>query len=283
MNLYIVNFNQKTKIYMKIENIPFNMSKEIIVDLNKNNLVSFFSEDGEVHITLSKNNEEIYHEVYKNPKPLNKDGYISISHYNKNKKLHTHSENIPSFTNTIMNKVDYHKNGKLSKLKSKKILEDNYGEYTLLNKIRKELKEVRCYTNGFRQYIEKNGNIEWIFNKKLHSPSNDIPAIVSYFKNGSVSYEEYHINGKEYREDEPAHIRYNEDGSIAFELYIINNELHREDGPAIIHYYDNGSIESEEYYFNSQRHREDGPAFIKYYKNGSIQLEEYYINGEEQT
>jgi hypothetical protein len=134
--------------------------------------------------------------------------------------------------------------------KKKKLLKNKYGEYTLLNNIGDDLKEVRCYENGFRQYIKDNGNIEWIFNNKLHSPSNDIPAVIAYYSDGSIYSKEYCIKDELHREEGPALIYYNTDESISSEAYYINNELHREDGPAIIHHSDNEAISCEEYYIN---------------------------------
>jgi antitoxin component YwqK of YwqJK toxin-antitoxin module len=310
MHLYIVNLNGKTTTYMRIEDIPFEMSQDKVEELYKTTLIRFFTKDGEVTILFSQDNENIYHEVYKNPKPLEKDGYISISHYNSNKKLHTNSKDIPSVLNTLIDRVDCHKNGKNISIK-KELFKDDYGEYTLLNKISKEFKEVRCYSDGFRQYIKNNGDTQWRLNKELHSPNKETPALISYFDNGSLRSESYYINGeyhrkdgpatieyyrdasihsqlfyvngKRHREDGPAHIYYNTDGSISYKEYYINNELHREDGPAIVEYYPNDFIRYEGYYINGKLHREDGPACIYYFEDGQMRVQEYYLNNKRES
>jgi hypothetical protein len=281
MNLYIVNLNKETNIYMKREDIPFDISEDNLDKLKQNKYVSFFSEDGEIHLIYSENNQEIYEELYAHPEPLDKDGFISISHYNKNKRLHTHSENIPSFINTRMNKIDYHKNGKLSKLKPKEILEDNYGEYTLLKNLPKDLQEVRCYKDGFRQQFFINEDIKWIFNKKLHRKEG--PALIKYYSDGSIQSESYYINGEYHRENKPAYIKYHYDGSLKYELYYLKGKQHRDNYPSFIQYYNNGFVRKEYYCLNGEFHREEGPAKIYYNEYGSIQSEKYYINGVQQN
>jgi antitoxin component YwqK of YwqJK toxin-antitoxin module len=281
MDLYIVNLNQETKTYMGIEDIPFELSEDNLINLSKNNFVSFFSEAGEVHITLSKNNETIYKAVYQNPEPLEADGFISISHYNKEHKLNSSVKNVPSLINTFKNEKLYHKNGININPKSKDIFKDDYGEYTLLKNLQKDLnlKEVRCYTDGFRQYIENNEDIQWVLNKELCSPANDIPTVVEYNEDGSLRSESYYINGQLHRDEAPAIIEYFNQ-SIFSEGYYVNGEAHNEDGPAIIRYYNNGCIRYESYYINGKLNREDGPAQIRYNEDGSIQKEKYYFNGK---
>jgi hypothetical protein len=282
MDLYIVSLNGEAKTYTKVKDIPFQISEETLANLYKNCRTSIFIEEGELHITFSKNNEDIYKEVYANPKPLNEDDSIKILHYNKNGKLNSPSNDIPSVIDTLKNKKSYHKNGKTKNPVIKETFKDDYGEYTLLNNISKELKEVRCYIDGFRQYIKNNGDIEWILNQKLHSPSDDIPDKIRYYNN-SISSESYHIKGQRHRKNGPAIIGYHNDGSIYSKSYYINGLPHREDGPAVIKYYDNGFLRSELYCIDGKIHKEDGPAFIKYSNDGSIQSEQYYINDEEQN
>jgi hypothetical protein len=227
MNVYTVNLNGKGTTYVKLKDIPFQMDEKQVEELHKNSLVRFFSNNGEITILLSKNNEEIYHEVYNNPEPLNEDGYVKILQYNKDGKLNSPKKNIPSVIDTLNNKKSYHKNGQIKNPVTKEIFEDDYGEYTLLNNISKELKEVRCYSDGFRQYIQANGSIEWFLKNKLHSPNKETPANIVHYNNGSICIEKYYINGKRHREDGPAVIEYynNEDGSIRFQQYYLNGEL----------------------------------------------------------
>ena len=282
MNIYTVSLNGKATTYTQIENIPFEISEDKLAELHKNSYISFFSKYGEIRIIFSKDNEEIYNEVYTNPKPVNENGSIKILHYNENGKLHSEKDNIPSVIDTLKNKKSYHKNGKT--IIEKELLKDDYGEYTLLKNLQKglNLKEVRCYTDGFRQHIKNNGNIGWILNHKFHSTSKDIPALIGYHNNGSISYESYYMNGERHREEGPAHTEYYQNYSVKIKVYYINNEKHREDGPANIEYYKDGSIFSEAYYINGKLNREEGPAYIEYYEDGSIQYEEYYIDGVEQ-
>jgi antitoxin component YwqK of YwqJK toxin-antitoxin module len=282
MNLYIVNLNGQGTTYVKLEDIPFEISEDKLDELYKTNLVRFFSKDGEITILFSKNNEEVYNEFYSNPKPLVEDGFISISHYNKEGKLHSDKDNIPSIIDTLKKKKAYHENGTIKNPSIKERLEDDYGEYTLLKNIQKNLnlQEVRCYTDGFRQHIENNGDIEWILNKELHSPSNDIPAKIKYYSDGSIQSEAYYINGKSHRENSPALIFYKEDGSVSYEEHYIDGKRHREDGPALIYYYPDGSIKSEYYYVNGKSHRKEEPSYISYNPNGSIKYKEYHINNK---
>jgi antitoxin component YwqK of YwqJK toxin-antitoxin module len=282
MDLYIISVNGKTTTYTKVEDIPFQISQDRLDELYKNSYLHFFDEDGEIRMLFSKDNKEVYNEIYSNPKPFDEDGFISISHYNKEGKLHSPKDNIPSVINTSKNEKIFHKNGKNIKPKIKTIFKDDYGEYTLLKNKGKYFKEVRCYKDGFRKYIKNNGDIEWNLNKELHSPSDDIPAHITYYENGSISSKSYFINGKRHKENGLAQIFYEEDGSIESEYYFINGKQHREDGPAEIVYNEDGSIYLEAYFINGEQHREDGPAHIEYYNNLIIR-EKYFIDGFEQN
>ena len=105
MNLYMVNLNNNTNIYSNIEDIPFEISKSISLDLENKGKISFFCDVGEVSIMLCINNDIIYDEVYANPKPLIEDGFVRISHYNKSGKLHTPDSKIPSLIDTSKKEV----------------------------------------------------------------------------------------------------------------------------------------------------------------------------------
>jgi antitoxin component YwqK of YwqJK toxin-antitoxin module len=310
MNIYIVNINNNSNIYTKIEDIPFTINSSQLKELSENNKVSFFTQEGEVLILLSTNNKEIYNEVYKNPEPLEEDGYISISHYNNKKNLHTSSKDIPSFTNTIIDKVNYHKNGIIKKEK----LKDDYGEYTLLFNKPKDVEEVRCYKNGYQQLIfNEIASKGFIFKKNsicgvIQDLNINLPSSRRYvlFNHGwELVKESYYINEKiflektynsellisekyalkynhtkEHRDNGPAKILYYDNGFVSSEEYYINGVLHREDGPAHIKYKEDGSVFSEVYYINGEKHREECPAIIYYYKSGSIASEEYYLNNK---
>ena len=58
------------------------------------------------------------------------------------------------------------------------------------------------------------------------------------------------MNGLLHRSNGPAIIYYFKNGSIEDETWYKSNMLHREGGPALIRYDRNGNIVEEKYYFN---------------------------------
>ena len=76
------------------------------------------------------------------------------------------------------------------------------------------------------------------------------------------------------------HTKVYRDGSLWYEKYELNGDYHREDGPAFIEYNRDGSIHWESYWSNDERHREDGPAWINYHRDGSLRKESYYLNNK---
>ena len=61
-----------------------------------------------------------------------------------------------------------------------------------------------------------------------------------------------YLNGNCHRSDGPAVIYYWKNGSIIEERWYLNDELHRTDGPATIYYKEGGSVESEHWYLNDE-------------------------------
>jgi antitoxin component YwqK of YwqJK toxin-antitoxin module len=197
---------------------------------------------------------------------FSKDGEIRIIFSQYNEEVYVNPKPLNQNCNTSI---------------KEEVLEDNYGEYTLLKNLKKDLnlQEVRCYKDGFRQYIQDNGNIEWILNNQLHSPSNDIPAYITYYEDGSIRMEKYYLNKKYHRKNGPSYIEYYENGCIQNEYYFINGKYNREEGPSVIRYYDDASINYQNYYIKGHLHREEGPSIVKYNEEGSIKSEGYFING----
>jgi len=50
---------------------------------------------------------------------------------------------------------------------------------------------------------------------------------------------------------------YYKDGSVSFEYYYIDGEPHRVDGPAYIHYYKDGSVSFEHYYLDGKEYTKE--------------------------
>ena len=94
-----------------------------------------------------------------------------------------------------------------------------------------------------------------------------------YYQSGAIRYE-YHLNGKQHREDGPAYIGYYENGAIEREEYFLNGKQHREDGPAIIYYYENGAIVYEIYCLNDKQATKEQIEEMKFNKQFIIDLEE---------
>lgn len=66
---------------------------------------------------------------------------------------------------------------------------------------------------------------------------------------GSISSEDYWINGVIHRRNGPASTEYYPDGTISCELYFVDGNITRRDGPAIIYYNEDGSVRSHEHYY----------------------------------
>jgi hypothetical protein len=130
MNLYIVNINNKTTLYEDLNNSDIHLSDEQLLTLEKNKIVSFFSEKGEVTILLSdteENQKTIAESTYRNPIKLNDNHQVKISHYNNKSKLHSPLDDIPSQVNTIDNIRTFHKNGILDIKDDKFIIKHKNG------------------------------------------------------------------------------------------------------------------------------------------------------------
>jgi antitoxin component YwqK of YwqJK toxin-antitoxin module len=140
---------------------------------------------------------------------------------------------------------------------------DGYKEYRLENGGK------RIFSNLREKWLDKNNRLN----------RENGPAVIEYYKNRNIQYEDYFINGEYHREDGPAVIEYYENGNIKSEEYYLYEQLHREDGPSYIKYYENGNVEYERYFLNGNPHRENGPANISYYENGNVEYERYFLNG----
>jgi len=54
----------------------------------------------------------------------------------------------------------------------------------------------------------------------------DGPALIKYYDNGNIEYEEYWINNIRHRLDGPAYIEYDETGKAKYQDYYINGKFH---------------------------------------------------------
>ena len=123
----------------------------------------------------------------------------------------------------------------------------------LLKQWKKEFAEllklsIITFENGLISKLEYRNE-----KNELHRNPKIGPAVISYYKNGNISYEEYWVNDKKHRLGEPSFIRYYENGNIHYEEYWVNGKKHRLDGPAIIEYFENGNIHYEQYWVNGKR------------------------------
>jgi antitoxin component YwqK of YwqJK toxin-antitoxin module len=130
-----------------------------------------------------------------------------------------------------------------------KIVKNEDAEFTLY-----WLDGVLCRTNG-TVTVCYDGDVRFKFylNKDSKCHREDGPATTSYYTNGNIMYESYHIDNKLHRIDGPAYISYYSDGSIKSECYRINDFIHRENGPAVINYNEDGYIQEQEYYIHGIR------------------------------
>lgn len=153
------------------------------------------------------------------------------------------------------------------------------------NTVNQFIKSINYYENGqiscktyLNKYFIKNSPIK-------QGTSIYTPAVICYYNDGQIQFQEYWINGKISRpiEQGPARIIYYENSQISFQEWWENNQRHRpvEQGPATIRYYENGQLSYQEWWENDKRHRpvEQGPALIHYEKNGQIRYQEYWENG----
>ena len=122
------------------------------------------------------------------------------------------------------------------------------------------------------------------YNKKgqLHR-ENDLPAVIRYTRDGSVSEKAWFINGKYHRIGDPARIDYITYGSIGGKYWFQNGKRHNLDGPAFMFYYKNKNIGETIWFQNGKRHRIGGPAQTWYVRDGSIEKNFWYINGKKYT
>ena len=73
------------------------------------------------------------------------------------------------------------------------------------------------------------------------------------------------------------------DGSVSYEEWLVEGRRHRTDGPAYVCYYEDRNLEYEAWYVNGKLHRENGPARISYNSDGSILYEEWWIYNRQLT
>ena len=239
MILYIIHMHNKSEAVMNINQV--NLSKEKSIELENTNKTTFFNEKGEITIIKVNNKESdktLAENFYKKPILLNDNHIVKISHYNKKDNLHSPKEDIPSKYNSKEDteEFQYHKNG--IPFANKEIVFNDFNgeEY---NKIILNNGAIRkVYKNGTEIYKRKNIK-KFYFKNKLHREYG--PAIINYNEDGSVSYEEYYINGKNGNKEHLISKYYKnsiltklcfegrEDNLVEIEFYIEDVNSHRSD------------------------------------------------------
>jgi len=71
-----------------------------------------------------------------------------------------------------------------------------------------------CYS------IKYDDGLEY-YNQQDQRHREDGPAVIWYYKDGSIDCEDYFINDQYHREDGPEYIRYKKDGSIRWEVHAL--------------------------------------------------------------
>ena len=82
--------------------------------------------------------------------------------------------------------------------------------------------------------------------------------------------EVWYLDDEIHRSDGPAIINYYKNGSVISQEWWVHNETHREGLPARITYFENGDIESQQWWTHSVLGRKDGCSTIWYKPDGSI-------------
>jgi hypothetical protein len=92
--------------------------------------------------------------------------------------------------------------------------------------------------------------------------------------------EEYYIDGALHRgNDLPAMITYHRNGQPDVERWHRAGKLHRENGPAVIYYAEDGSIVHREWWIRHKQHNISGPASITQYPDQKKPQYLYYVEG----
>lgn len=103
----------------------------------------------------------------------------------------------------------------------------------------------------------------------------------TYYNNNTINIISYYNDkGIIHREDKPAMIKYYKDGTLEMVAYFENGMHHRLNKPAQAYYFKNGQIKEINYYVNGNLHRENGPAKITYNLSGQLTGKHYFINGK---
>jgi len=84
------------------------------------------------------------------------------------------------------------------------------------------MKRYKAYTK--EKGIVETDNYDDICDLTRHRT--DGPAVIQYYDNGLVKYEEYWVNDKCHRLGGPAIIQYNEDCNIEYESYYIKGTIY---------------------------------------------------------
>jgi len=124
--------------------------------------------------------------------------------------------------------------------------------------------------------------------RKRHRDPLEGPAVIERCRaTGTITFEEYRVNGRLHREGGPASISRWSTGAVTFEEYRLKGRQHRDpaDGAAFIDRDGNtGVVVQEHYIWNGKLHRDpnDGPAVIyRDWKTGITWNREYWLHGQQ--
>lgn len=139
---------------------------------------------------------------------------------------------------------------------------------------------------GIQQQLCDIISVKWIdFDGSTHrmDTQNAVtkPAMIIFYKNGSINVEMYLRHGIFHRINGPCRICYHKNGTPGALYYVIDNKLTRDNGPAHIEYYETGQLGFVGYYKDDVYHREHGPAQVMYHPNGSLKYQKYFLHGRE--
>lgn len=110
---------------------------------------------------------------------------------------------------------------------------------------------------------------------------NDLPAAVTYNKDGYMCFRQWLKDGMIHRErDAPAIVYYDIMNKKASEHWFTEDVPHRDDDMPTDIYYINGIVNIEQWRNNDILHRDnDLPSYISYYGTGKLRLHAWYKHG----
>jgi hypothetical protein len=142
--------------------------------------------------------------------------------------------------------------------------------------------EVEYYDETFLGEGYKISTEIWKENGKVHRDG-DLPAVIEYYRDGSLKALRYFNHNNKHRIGGPQLIKFYEDGGVQIEAYYENNKRYRADGPAYIAYFPNGNFEEISWYDAEGRlHNLDEPALVEFNSRGDVIRSEWWWNGQKE-